>query len=184
MNSTARNSTQALIAAIEGNVSGIAVVRYPDLGLRDWTIKEVEGLAGADTQPLRTSSVDEAIRNPHRLVLLVPHDERAVVEDLDGSRDRLLDPPRTQPVILFWLRDGDGSDALAKAPSLLSWVLGTREVDPDKLAEVNVPADRAQFEAETGQSVEDWLADWRTGRIPRDGVSFARAYWAALLEQP
>src|SRR5262249_54849341 len=118
MSSTARNPTQALIAAIEGNVGGIAVIRYPDLGLRDWTIREVEGLARPDAQPLRTPSVDEAIQNPHRLVLLVPQDERAVVEDLDGNRDRLLDPPRTQPVILFLLRDGDGSDALAKAPSL------------------------------------------------------------------
>lgn len=184
MNSTARNPTQALITAIEGNVGGVAVVRYPDLGLRDWTIREVEGLAGPDAQLLRTASVDEAIRNPRRLVLLVPQDERAVVEDLDGSRDRLLDPPRTQPVILFLLRHGDGSDALAKAPSLTSWVLGSREVDPDKLAEVNVPADRARFAAEVGRSVEDWLTDWRAERIPRDGTNFARAYWAALLEQP
>jgi hypothetical protein len=182
MTSTARNPTQALIAAIEGNLGGVVVVRYPDLGLRDWAIREVEGLAGEDAQPLRTASVDEAIQNPYRLVLLVPQDERAVVEDLDGCRDRLLDPPRTQPVILFLLREGDGSDALAKSPSLTSWVLGSREVDPDKLAEIDVPADRALFEAEVGRSVEDWLADWRAERIPRDGQNVARAYWAALLE--
>jgi hypothetical protein len=117
------------------------------------------------------------------MALLVPSDEPAVVEELEGRRDQLLaDPPRTQPVILFLLRDGDGQVALAKAPSLSSWVRGS-DVDPDQIAEVDVTAERARFQAEVGQSVEDWLAAWRAGAIPRDGETFARAYWAALLER-
>jgi hypothetical protein len=86
-------------------------------------------------------------------------------------------------VVLFLLRNGDGSVALAKAPSLSSWVRGS-DVDPDRLAEVDVTTDRSRFEAEVARSVEDWLADWRAGRIPRDGATFARAYWAELLERP
>ena len=177
------NPTQALISAIERDVGGVAVVWCPDLGLREWLITEVEGLASADSHPLRTASIAEAIQTPHRMVLLVPQDERAVVEDLEGCRDQLLaDPQRTQPVVLFLLRDGDGRLALARAPSLSSWVRGS-DVDPDGLAEVDVEADRSRFEAEVGRSVEDWLADWRAGRLPREGTAFARAYWAQLLER-
>jgi hypothetical protein len=152
------NPTQALISAMERDPGGVAVVWCPDLGLRDSLIAEVEGLARSDAQPLRTASVTDAIRAPDRLVLLVPRDERAVVEDLDGSRDQLLAKERTMPVILFLLRNGDGREALARAPSLSSWVRGS-DVDPDELAEIDVAADRARFEAEVGQSVNDWLAD-------------------------
>lgn len=177
------NPTQALISAIERDLGGVAIVWCPDLGLRDWLVEEVSGLAESSAAPLRVTSVDEAIQTPHRMVLLVPDDERAIVEELEGRRDQLLaDPPRTQPVVLFLLRDGDGQVALAKAPSLSSWVRGS-DVDPDRLAEVDVAADRARFEAEVGRSVEDWLADWRGDKIPRNGESFAHAYWAALLEQ-
>jgi hypothetical protein len=101
------NPTQALISAIERDLGGVAVVWCPDLGLRDWLIKEVEGLAEPGAQPIRTTSVAEAIQTPHRMVLLVPQDERAVVDELEGCRDQLLaDPPRTQPVVLFLLREG------------------------------------------------------------------------------
>lgn len=176
------NPTQALLSAIERDLGGVAVVWCPDLGLRDWLVEEVAGLAGQSAAPLRVTSVDEAIQTRHRMVLLVPNDERTIVEELEGRREQLLaDPPRTQPVVLFLLRDGEGLVALANAPGLSSWVRGS-DVDPDRIAEVDVRADRAQFEAEVGQSVENWLADWRAGMIPRDGKSFAHAYWAALLE--
>jgi len=85
-------------------------------------------------------------------------------------------------VVLFLLRDGDGRIALANAPSLSSWVRGS-DVDPDRVAEVDVTSERARFDTEMGQSVEDWLAAWRAGAIPRNGETFARAYWAALLER-
>ncbi|HEX7840580.1 MAG TPA: hypothetical protein VF469_24040 [Kofleriaceae bacterium] len=178
-----KNPTQALLSAIERDLGGVAVVWCPDLGRRDWLIQEVEGLAEPDAQPIRTSSLVEAIRTPHRMVLLAPQDERSMVEDLEGCRDQLLEPPRTQPVILFLLRDGDGREMLARAPSLSSWVHGS-DVDPDQIAEVDVAAERLRFEVEVGRSVEEWLADWRAGRIRRDGAAFARAYWAALLENP
>lgn len=178
------NATQALLSAIERDLGGVAVVWCPDLGLRDWLVDEVAGLAGPSAAPFRTASVDEAIETPHRMALLVPNDEAAVVDELEGRRDQLLaDPPRTQPVILFLLRDGDGRVALAKAPSLSSWVRGS-DVDPDQIAEVDAPSERARFQAEVGQSVEDWLVAWRAGDIPRNGETLARAYWAALLEQP
>ncbi len=178
------NPTQALLSAIERDLGGVAVVWCPDLGLRDWLVDEVAGLAAPDASPFRTASVDESIRTPHRMALLVPDDERAVVEELEGRRDQLLaDPPRTQPVILFLLRDGDGRNALARSPSLSSWVRGS-DVDPDQLAEVDAASERTRFEADAGQSVEDWLARWRAGAIDRNGETFARAYWAALLERP
>ena len=176
------NSTQALLSAIGRDLGGIAVVWCPDLGLRDWLVEEVAGLAAPDDSPVQVSSIEDVIKAPHRMVLLVPNDERAVVEELEGRRDQLLaDPPRTQPVILFLLRDGDGRVELARSPSLSSWIRGS-DVDPDQLAEVDVTSERARFEAETGQSAEAWLRDWRTGSIHRNGETFARAYWAALLE--
>ncbi|HWO22449.1 MAG TPA: hypothetical protein VNO30_27010 [Kofleriaceae bacterium] len=176
------NPTQALISALERDLGGVAVIWCPDLGLREWLLDEVEGLAPLDAMPLRTASVDEAIKTPDRMVLLVPDDERAAVEELEGRRDQLLDPPRSQSVVLFLLRDGDGRIALANAPSLSSWVRGS-DVDPDRVAEVDVTSERARFDTEMGQSVEDWLAAWRAGAIPRNGETFARAYWAALLER-
>jgi hypothetical protein len=177
------NPTQALLSAIERDLGGVAVVWCPDFGLRDWLVNEVEGLAAPTAAPFRTTSVDEAIKTPDRMALLMPMDERAVVEELEGCREQLLaDPPRTQPVILFLLRDGDGRLALAKSPGLSSWVRGS-DVDPDLISEVDARADRARFEAEAGRSVEDWLADWRAGMLTHDGESFARAYWASLLER-
>lgn len=175
------NPTQALLSAIERDQGGVAVIWYPDLGLREWLVDEVAGLAELGAEPLRTDSVHEAIHTPHRMVLLVPIDERAAVDELEGSRDQLLAPPRAQPVVVFLLRDGDGRVALANAPGLSSWVRGS-DVDPDRIAAVDVAADRVRFQAEVGRRVEDWLTDWRAGKIPRNGETFARAYWAALLE--
>lgn len=176
------NSTQVLLTALQREIGGIAVVWCGDFGLRDWLVEEVAGLAASDAAPLRTASVDEAVRTPHRLVLLIPADEAAAIEELDGRRDQFLDPARTQPVVVFLLRDGAGQVALANAPSLASWVRGS-DVDPDLLAEVDAPSERARFEAEVGQSVEAWLDRWRAEEIQRSGESFTRAYWAMLLEQ-
>jgi hypothetical protein len=178
------NPTQALISAIERDPGGVVVVWCPDLGLREWLVNEVASLGSPVSAPFRTASVDEAIETPDRMALLVPDDERAVVEELDGRCDqRLADPARTQPVIRFLLRDGDGRVALSTAPKLSSWVRG-RDVDPDQIAEVDAPAERARFQSEVGQSVEDWLVAWRTGAIPRNGGMLASSYWAALLERP
>lgn len=158
------------------------MVWCPDLGLREWLVDEVAGLAELGAEPFRTDSVHKAIQTPQRMVLLVPSNERAVVEEREVRRDQLLAPPRTQPVVVFLPRNGDGWAALANAPGLSSRVRGS-DVDPDQIAAVDVAADRARFQAEVGRSVEDWLTDWSADKIPRNGESFARAYWAALLEQ-
>ncbi|HET7499465.1 MAG TPA: hypothetical protein VFK02_00620 [Kofleriaceae bacterium] len=159
------NPTQALVNAMERDQAGVAVVWCPDFGLRDWLIDEVVGLARPESRPFRTSAVEDAIAAPDRMALLVPDDERAAVEELEGRRDELLaDPPRTQPVVLFLLRDGDGQRALAEAPGLSSWVRGNH-ADPDRDAEVDVVAERARFESETGRSVEDWLAACELARF-------------------
>jgi predicted enzyme related to lactoylglutathione lyase len=54
----------------------------------------------------------------------------------------------------------------------------------EQIAAVDAASERERFHAEVGQSVEDWLAAWRAGAIPRDGATLSRAYFAALLERP
>ena len=88
-----RDPVQAMINAIERDRGGVAIVWYPDLGLRDWLVGEVESLAPAGSHPVRKVDVDGALAAPASLVLLVPAGERDVVLDLDASRDRLLDAP-------------------------------------------------------------------------------------------
>jgi hypothetical protein len=179
-----RDPIQSLLGAIERDEGGIAIVWCPDLGLRDWLAGEVESLAGEGSQPFRTSSVEEALAAPRQMALLIPNDERAVVLDLDGSRDRLRndEQPRTQPIVMFLLRDGDGQRALAEeAISLSSWVGGS-DADPEALAEVDVMAERERFQGETGQTPDEWLRDWRTATSARPVESYRLAYRALLLE--
>jgi hypothetical protein len=66
---------------------------------------------------------------------------------------------------------------------LSSWILG-RNVDPDRIAEADAPAERARFLCATGKGVEDWLVAWRAGEIRHDGETLSLAYLAALLERP
>jgi hypothetical protein len=179
-----RNAIQVLLNAIDRDPSGVAVVRCPDLGLRDWLVQQVEGLAPTDAQPLRTDSVEVALGVPDRLALLIPGDERETVLELDASRDRILqEPERTQPIVLFLLRDGDGEAALrTEAPSLRSWVSGS-DADPESLAQVDVPTERAAFERKHGLSPEAWLDRWRSGELLESGQNFRTAHDALLLEK-
>jgi hypothetical protein len=177
-----RDPIGALAAALQRDEGGLAIVWCPDLGLRDWLAGQVESLAPTGTVPLRVSGVEEAIAAPDRMVLLLPLDERAVVLDLDASRDRLLEPRRTCPVVLFLLREGDGQRALAEdAPSLWSWAMGS-DPDPEAIAEIDPAAERTSFEAEHGATPEAWLGRWRAGAIPHDAQGFSTAYRAMLLE--
>jgi hypothetical protein len=181
-----RDPIQTLLSALERDEGGIALVWCPDLGLRDWLVAEVESLAPEGSEPFRTASVEEAIDAPNRLALVVPDDERTTVLDLDGSRDRLRseERPRTQPVVLFLLRDGDGRQALAtEAISLSSWVGGS-DADPEALAEIDVMAERERFHGENGKTPEQWLQDWRTQGSPKTSELFGVAYRAMLLERP
>ncbi|WP_152622342.1 hypothetical protein [Archangium violaceum] len=160
---------------------GIVVVYYPDLGVRDWLVSEVESIAAVETS-VRTDSVKDARTHMDSLVLLLPANERAAVEELDGARDQFLEPKRAYPVVLFLLRDGDGARALREAPSLASWVRGS-DPDPELLAEVDVEAERRAFEAGAGASPEEWLARWRAKEIPMDASNVVLSYRASLLER-
>ena len=122
-----RDATQSILNAIDRDPGGVAVVWCPDYGLREWLVGQVESLAPEGVETLRVTDVEHALAEPARLVLLIPENERTVVLDLDASRDRIVgDPARTQPIVLFLLRKGDGEQALAgEAPSLWSWVSGS-----------------------------------------------------------
>lgn len=179
-----RNAIQSLLNAIDRDPGGVAIVLCPDFGLRDWLVEQVETLIPEGTSALRVSEVEAALAEPTRLVLLIPKDEREAVLDLDASRDRILqEPGRTQPIVLFLLRDGDGERTLANdAPSLRSWVGGS-DADPEKLAEIDVPKERAAFETKHGVTPEAWLAQWRSGALPQNGENYRTAYDALLIER-
>ena len=181
-----RDPNQAIISAISRDDGGIAIIWCPlDAGVRDWLIAEVQSFCAPNTNPVQVATVDEAMNEPNRLVLLVPElsDERDVVLDLNGSRDRILneDNPRTQPIVLFLFREGEGQRALAEAPSLVSISNGSTP-DPEALAEVDVEEERAAFKAQTSQTPEAWLIEWRADGIPHTPKNFIHAYQAMLLE--
>jgi hypothetical protein len=181
-----RDPIQSLLTAIERDEGGIAIVWCPDSGLRDWLVDEVESLAPAGIECFRTSTVEAALTEPNGLVLLVPNNERDVVLNLDGSRDRLRNEerPRTQPIVLFLLRGGDGQEALAKeAIALGSWVGGS-DTDPEELSQIDLTAEREIFEGREQLTPEVWLARWRSGQLPRTSANFRIAYRASLLVEP
>jgi len=178
-----RESNQSLVGALERDLGGLAIVFCADFTRRAQLVEEVASLASSRAAPLRTADVRAAIAAHDRLVLLVPDNEREVVLDLDGSREQTLEPARTQPIVLFLMRDGDGSKALAlEAPSIWSWASGN-DVDPEALSEIDIDAERASFLERTGQTPEAWLAQWRTGEMPQDAAAYVLAYRAALLER-
>lgn len=178
-----RNAVQSLFNAIDREVGGVAVIRCPDLGLREWLVEQVESLVPDAARARRVTDVEAALREPNRLVLLIPQNERDAVLDLDASRDRILEgPARTQPIVLFLLRDGDGEQALAsEAPSIRSWVSGS-EADPEALAEIDIEKGREAFDAEHHLTPEAWLERWRSGALPMTGANFRTAFDASLLE--
>ncbi len=179
-----RNAIQSLLNAVEREAGGVAVVYCPDFGLREWLVEQVEELVATETATLRVADVEAALAQPNRLVLLIPDNEREAVLDLDASRDRILqDPGRSQPIVLFLLRNGDGARTLARdAPSLRSWVGGS-DTDPEKIAEIDVPAERQNFRDQNGLTPEDFLGRWRSGELPESGPNFRLAHQAMLLEE-
>jgi hypothetical protein len=178
-----RNAIESLLNAVGREAGGVAVVLCPDFGLREWLVEQVEGLVPDEARSLRVADVEAALAEPNRLALLIPNDEREAVLDLDASRDRLLNEPgRTQPIVLFLLRKGDGERALAiEAPSIRSWIAGS-DTDPEKLAEIDVPKERASFEVRHLMTPEAWLLRWRSGALPETGDNFRTAHEAVLLE--
>lgn len=178
-----RNAIQSMLNAVDREAGGVAIVLCPDFGLRDWLVEQLESLVSEEVNALRVFDVEAALAEPARLVLLIPKDEREAVLGLDASRDRILqEPARSQPIVLFLLRDGDGERALAKeAPSLRSWIGGS-DADPEALAEIDVPKERAAFEREHGVTPEAWLAQWRSGALPETASNFRTTHSAMLLE--
>lgn len=176
-----RSPMDAIVNALDRDTGGIVIVWCPDLGLREWLVGEVESVADRDAHPFRPDTVDEALAEPGRMALLVPRDECEAVQDLDGSRERLLETQRIQPIVLFLLRNGDGQRTLEGLPSLASWIEGN-DADPDKLAEIDPVAERADFIAEVGESPEEFLAKWRAEHLPNDARHLNLSYWANLLE--
>lgn len=180
-----RDPIEALRDALAREVGGIALVWSPlDMGVRDWLVCQLEGLA-PERNPIVVKTVEEALTYPSRLALLVPQNEREVVLDLDASRDRIRseETPRTQPIVLFLFRDGDGSKALSAASSLNSVIKGN-DPDPEALAEIDVPGERMAFQKRTGMPPEAWLHSWEDGARERDAEAYALASWAKLLERP
>lgn len=179
-----RDPVQAMINAIERDKGGVAVIWCPDLGLRDWLVGEVESVAAADAHPVRKEDVEAALAEPSRLVLLVPQNEYEVVLELDASRDRVLEAQRSQPIVLFLIRGGDGQRALAaEAMSLASWIGGS-DADPDAIAHVDAKVEREAFEHDLGITPETWLEGWRKGSRPQTAENYRTAYRAMLLEAP
>lgn len=149
-----------------------------------WNLADVRGLAPPAADPVVVHDYEAALAHPHRLALLEPADEVATVLEMDGGRDRIFAPERTQPIVLFLLRDGDGDRALhAEATSLRSFVTGS-EVDPDRIDTVDVAEERARFLAETGRAPDAWLAAWSAGELPTTADNYRRAFTARWLVEP
>lgn len=177
-----RSAIEGILSTIQRDPTGVGLIWCPDFELRDWLVDEVESVAPKGSQPFRVSDVASALVEPTRMVLLVPTNEAETVRDLDANRDR-LEQGRSQPVVLFLLRHGDGERVLAsEALNLRSWLRGS-DADPDALAEVDVPKERAAFEARHGVAPAVWLAQWRSGALPNTGENLCISYDAQLLER-
>lgn len=172
-----RNAIESMLRVVHG-AEGIAVVWCPDLDRRDWLVRLLE-----DRFPDArvTLDVEAALARPTQLMLLLPRDEREVILTLDGGTDQLLQSPRSNPIVLFLMRNGDGQRCLAsEAPNLRSWI-GGNAVDPEALAEIDVPKERATFEHRNGATPEAWLVRWRSGELPETSSNFRIAHDAVLL---
>jgi len=179
-------ATLEILSALDRDLGGFAIIWSPDdLGLRDDLIEDVEELA-FQRPMFRTHSVDQAIEHPHDLVLLIPDpgEEGEVVLDLDGSRDRIFSDAhsRTQPIVLFLLRGGQGAASLEQCPSLYSIVRGS-DPDPSKHSQLDPDIARESFREHTGKTPEDWLIQWRSDTLSFTEDNLDLAYQALLLER-
>lgn len=175
-----RSAALELAMALERPSPGILVVYYDHD--RDGMVTELRSLLPAGARATRAKSVDTARRSRDRFVFLVPENEATAVRDLDGNRERFLEPPRQAPVVLLLIRGGSGQQELANAPGLASWVRGL-EVDPTAISTIDVEQERNGFLNDAGDSPEAWLKRWHNGEIQASSDNTARAYRAALLER-
>ena len=144
--------------------SPISCVYYADLVGREDTAELLEAFAQDSHVVRRTARVDDAFDEAcaKTALLLLPDDERDAVLELDGRREALAE--RQAPVVLFLLRDGQGARALAEAPGLAGWLRG-RDVDPERLDAMDLEAESASFEKDTGRTAAAWLSAWRAGEL-------------------
>jgi hypothetical protein len=173
-----RDPTSQLWNAFDSGSSAIIVVFYADYGLRDEAIAMAESVAPPAWPVRRASTALGAAAHPHDLVLLIPDDEGATIDDLDGTRESFCD--RDVPVVVFLLQGGEGAKRLPLTLGLNSWIRGS-EIDttPPPLDE---EAERRAFKDRTGQTVERWLERYRAGELPSDNQTLAATYRALLLE--
>ncbi len=175
-----RDASAALWKALRSQTP-VVIVLYEDAGLREELISEMKTMAPVGASFRQSSDVEDAFRMPDSLLFLVPTDERQAVLTLDGRRDAL--PERHSPVVLLLIRDGDGVRSLSDAPGLASWVQGS-EVDPHRLAQIDLRRERERFKEMTGRWPEEWLAAYRLGQIPDTLENGLWASRAGLLEEP
>jgi hypothetical protein len=179
-----RSSTQSIMGAIERDVGGIAVIWCADLGSRDWLVDDIEAMVPSKVRAMRASTVEQALAEPDRLVFLVPQDEATTISEMEGRRDQIVvgPPARTQPIVLFLIRSSAGARALAKHAPSLSGVIRGNEVDPERLEQIDVGAERSRFVEETGEPPERWLERWKAGELPMTSNNLAKSFHARLLE--
>ncbi len=173
------DSASAIWTSLHSGATPVVIVFYGDFGLRRETIAEVLSVAPPAWPAFETRSVDEALARPESLVLLVPDDERAAVEELDGLRDAFRE--RRLPVVLFLLSDGDGARLLPECLSLPGWIRGG--VVDMAADEVDERVERERFLSLAGCSPEEWLTRYRGGGVDASAASMARTYRAMLIER-
>lgn len=170
----------ALLAKALQSGRPLFIVYYEEPGARERLIEEVKLLAPPEAAVRQTTSVEEAFTAEPAVLLLTPENERAAVELLEGGRELLRN--RTLPVVLFLLRGGEAQRTLAELPALSSWVSGV-QIDPERVGGLDVEAERARFQEGAGCTPEEWLADYREGRIPDTLESMLRLHHALVLER-
>lgn len=158
----------------------LVILFYDEPLSRERLLAEAELLAPDSVPVRRSSSIQDAFSAEPGLLLLTPRNEREAVELLEGGREMLRG--RTHPVVLFLLRGGEAQQAMAELPALASWVNGV-QIDSEQAGAVDVEAERLRFQEEVGRSPEEWLADYRDGRIPDTLDNFLRSHRALFLER-
>lgn len=159
----------------------LVIVFYEEPASRDRLIEDIEMLAPEGVELRRSSRVEEAFSTDSVLLVLTPADERKAVELLEGGRELMRG--RNLPAVLFLLRGGEAEHALAELPALASWSHGV-QVDAERAGEVDPEAERASFQQEVGRSPEEWLAEYRSGRITDTAENLLHVHRALFLERP
>lgn len=174
-----RDPALALVSALYRDRGGVAVVYYPEMSDRTWMVKDVQSLLPPIPAPVITQTLFDCLDSPNAPCLLVPRNEAETVMELDGSRELFIATGRTQPVVLFLLRDGDGAKALKRAPSIASWLRGS-DPDPELLAE-EFGTSVDEFQKAHQQTPSGWIRQWREDGCASDPETLAIAYLALAI---